>query len=180
MKSCGIGVFLAAAVSVLAFPVCRWCGWTTAILGAAVLVIIDRVYKPVRIRGLKKTHSAEALLTGLLFAFAWGGAWRWAFYTVVSKLAVYWMRKRARTALGLERRTIAPALRMGLAAVGLATLPFVHVVGFVLIAAAELIDRCEFYDEMEIPTPASDMLDHLGRRGDSLAESASRDDGHAL
>jgi Fe-S-cluster-containing dehydrogenase component/DMSO reductase anchor subunit len=147
-------------------------GWMALAFGLLTLISIDRVYdfaiRPVP--GLP--HSAGALLTGLFLAglmlrspilagLAWG-----------LKLGLYMARKLALR--GHEAGTARPfvsALRVGVglllpAAASLASSGDGPTRTLILVAAlvGELIDRAEFYDELEIMTPARQMADDLGAR----------------
>ena len=86
----------------------------------------------------------------------------------VVKLVLYIDRKRLRAAMGLDPRSTATVARCGLLGGALGVLALQGADALWLAApallAAELIDRAEFYDELEIPTPDSLMLDDMARR----------------
>jgi Fe-S-cluster-containing dehydrogenase component len=163
------GLFLAVGTAALrAGSEGSWSGWAAAALGLGAALSADMVYRPGRIRGSAALHSALVLPTALLFASAWSGALTAALLVSTLKMGLYAARKAARRREGLEIRPWATALRMLLLAAGsvwLAAQPGPGgIAPLLLLAVSELIDRCEYYDELEIPTPASLMLDDLEQR----------------
>jgi len=154
--------------------------WLAAAIGVGALVSVDRIYHTAVIRGGGAFHSANALGTGILLAAAWSGAVT-ALVTLSSlKALLYVLRKRNRHRLGMPVRAWESALRLGLLAAGTlgvwqamthgvaggaaASAHSPLVPAFCLLAAAELIDRAEYYDELEISTPESLMQDELASR----------------
>lgn len=141
-------------------------GWVAAALGVAALTAAGRVYRFARIRGAPAFHSAHLLATGLLLGAAWSGAAAPVAALAALKAALYVLRKLNRLKTGLAGPAWATALRLGLLAAGAAAVGR-HApaeVAFALLLFAELIDRAEYYNEMEIPTPESLMLEELGSR----------------
>lgn len=138
---------------------------TTALLGLGLLFAVDRVYDLVRTGDARPLHSADVLLTGPLWAGLLIASLPLAGFAALLKLVLYLRRK-------LRRRN--PRGWWSLARVG---------IGFVLPAAmgladptrwpawalagtvvGEIIDRCELYGELEVPTPRRQMaLDLEGR-----------------
>ena len=180
----GLTLFLALGVLCLAasagwMPGASWLGEGQAGLlgrvalafGLLTLISIDRVYdfavRPVP----RLPHSAGALLTGLFYSgllmadpLLAGGAG-------ALKMVLYIARKvvMGRRANGV-RHGIA-ILRVGIGlllpaiawvAVPASTRTSVLIIGAALLG--ELIDRAEFYDELEILTPARQMADDLKSR----------------
>jgi Fe-S-cluster-containing dehydrogenase component len=154
-------------------------GWLAAAAGIGALFSVDRIYHTASIRGGGAFHSANALGTGILLAAAWSGSLTVLVTLSALKALLYTLRKWNRHKLGLPVRAWESALRLGLLATGTlgvwramtheasggaaaAHSPLVP--AFCLLAAAELIDRAEYYDELEIPTPESLMLDELSSR----------------
>jgi DMSO reductase iron-sulfur subunit len=140
--------------------------WLAAACAVAALISADRVYNKAIVRGGGAYHSAELLGTGLLLATVWSGAAILAVLLATIKVALYLYRKRKRAALGLPARPRATAVRLGaLLAAGVAAwLGGPRVLVFALVTASEIVDRAEFYDEIEIPTPESLMLDEMASR----------------
>lgn len=169
------GAFVAASTAVLAFaetalaPAAApgWLVGAAAASGVAALVAMDRVYAVTRTRGLG-LHSARALLTGVLVAGLAGGMPAIWLVTLGLKVALYVARKRSLAERGRDVRRGWGAVRLGASAAGAALLtaggpglptadPGVYMVALLLLAAGEVVDRCEFYLELEIPTPSDQM-----------------------
>jgi Fe-S-cluster-containing dehydrogenase component/DMSO reductase anchor subunit len=142
-----------------------WLGWIAAVLGLGAALSADMVYRVARVRGSGTLHSALILPSALLITAASGGAIRAALIISTLKMALYVARKLSRRRQGLNIRPVVTVLRVSLLAGGslwLARKPETATLGALLIlAASELVDRLEYYDELEIPTPASMMLDNL-------------------
>jgi anaerobic dimethyl sulfoxide reductase subunit B (iron-sulfur subunit) len=161
-------------------PTAHALGWLAAALGASALISAGRVYRAAIVRGAGSLHSAHLLLTGSLLAAAWaagvlsqggGHTAAWVATGVATALAglkgtLYVLRKSKRRRMGLPVRGWTAALRLGLLAAGAAALWWGPPVAAAIAAllTAELVDRAEYYDEMEIPTPESLMLEELGAR----------------
>ena len=113
-------------------------------------------------------HSALTLPTALLIAAILAGAVKAALIISTLKMALYVARKVARRRQGLDIRPLATVLRISLLAAGSIWLALnpgqVPLAALLLVTASELVDRLEYYDELEISTPASMMLDDLGER----------------
>jgi Fe-S-cluster-containing dehydrogenase component len=120
-------------------------------LGLATLVAVDRVYDPVRSEGMRPLHSADALLTGLLLAAVLRGAAGIVAALTLVKLGLY----ASRRVPGLVRPGAGVAARLGaVARIVLGALVPVHPpVALPLLAAAEVLDRVEFYAELEPSSP---------------------------
>jgi DMSO reductase anchor subunit len=143
--------------------------WLAAACALAVLLSADWVYRPATVRGAGLYHSGGLTGTGLLLTAVWSGATLFTLALAGIKTALYIRRKSNRSRLGLPVRPLATTLRLGtLAAAGVAAwwgAPRALVFG--LVVASELVDRAEFYDELEIPTPESLMLDELSERAEA-------------
>ena len=161
-----VGGFLALAAGVLFFPgLPPWLGWVGVVLGLVTLAAIDQVYKVTVIRGSGPLHSAHVLGTGLMLAAVWNGSILVAGAMALVKLVLYLARKRDRAALGLSSQAVWGWLRVASLFMGTGALvmgkPWLAM-GLYLVG--EMIDRGEFYQEMEIPTPSSMMQDELEAR----------------
>ncbi len=142
-----------------------WTGSAAAVVGMALLYAMDRVYSVTRTRGLA-LHSARVLLTGVFVAGLVAGLTPLWVGAAALKATQYLYRK-----LGASVR---PPLRPALAAlrvVGGLVMP-----GCLLLAApgwapaawalfvlGEVVDRCEFYVDLTVPTPARQMSADLTR-----------------
>jgi DMSO reductase anchor subunit len=148
-------------------------GWFALALGLFTLISIDRVYD-FAIRPVPYLpHSAGALLTGTLFvglltATPWlaGGAAGLKLGLYVSRKLVWRPPTPSRGGWGPFTRLAISGLRVGIGLLLPALAWFwapetspALILGAVLVA--ELIDRAEFYDELEILTPARQMVADL-------------------
>jgi len=141
-----------------------WSGLAAGVHGFVLLYAMDRVYDVTRTMGLA-SHSARMLLTGLLAAaFAAGVTPVWM--GVVGLKAVLYLHRKWRG--GVPRRPLWAAMRLG---VGLAALPLFMlatsqawvVAALVLLVLGECVDRCEFYLDLTVPTPARQVREDLAR-----------------
>jgi Fe-S-cluster-containing dehydrogenase component len=170
----GLGwVWLAMNPGNLAF------GIVTAVMGFVALFCIDRVYGVTRTRGLN-IHSAQTLVTGVYAAglFAWNGELLVVMGGI--KLLMYGMRKHRFYSDGQNTRILTSALRILLGIIVPVGVWIGYPEGretFALAAAVmgEAIDRCEYYAELDIPTPRHQMITDAGEY-----DAAARHDGLAL
>jgi DMSO reductase iron-sulfur subunit len=139
----------------------QWLGWMAVGLGTATVLSMDMVYK-FAIKPAPGPHSSSVFLTGLFLAGVIGLNPVMAGAAGAAKLALYLWRKTALAAAGKSILPLASAARMALGfAVPLmfgvvdATQSYSLIVASVLLA--ELIDRGEFYSEIDIMTPARQM-----------------------
>lgn len=136
-------------------------GWCSAALGFASLLAVDNVYAVTRARSWR-WHSARVTLTALLFAGLFAANVALFGLVAVAKSLLYLWRKydyytrgrvtrpwysRARVLVGL----VAPLLVWRLGE------PAWYPVAVAAVFAGELIDRVEFYLELEAPSPAGQM-----------------------
>jgi len=162
-----IASFLGLAAGVLYFGgLPWWTGWIAVALGFMTLAAIDQVYRVAVIRGSGPLHSAHVVGSGLLLAAVWNGSLLVAGAVALVKMALYLARRKDRARLDLDG--IHPAvgwLRTGTLAVGMSAM-FLDIswLAPTLILIGEMIDRGEFYEELEIPTPNSQLLDELETR----------------
>jgi len=162
-------LLLAGTAALWSGEAVAWPGWLAALLGLGAALSADMVYRVARVRGAAGSlHSALLLPTALLVAAAWCGAIRAALVISTLKMALYVARALARRRAGEPTRPVPTLLRIGLLAVGSAWLAAEPAPGgtgpLLLIAVSELIDRCGYYEELEIPTPDTLMRADLERR----------------
>lgn len=146
-------------------------GWLATVLGFATLYAIDQVYAVTATKGLAH-HSARALLTGaLVLALALGNA---PLIVAVGglKLVLYSARKVSRAKAAEDARPAWAVLRVGVglllpAVLWTSDIAALGWVALACLALGELVDRCEFYVELEISTPrrqmALDLREDLAR-----------------
>jgi DMSO reductase iron-sulfur subunit len=159
-----------------------WIGPAAGIVGFAALFCMDRVYHVTRSPGLW-THSAQLLLTGVLFAglFASNGPLFGAaaalktFLYLRRKYGFFKRRTNSRPWLTRVRVLIGTAAPMVLWWKGWSA-AYPAIVAGALIG--ELIDRAEFYLELDAPTPSRQMITDLETaaigRGERLRRTFDR------
>jgi len=134
-------------------------GWVAALLGFAALFAVDRVYRVALRQGPWNLHSAHALLNGLYLLGWLVPLWPLALLAGGLKLCLYLHRK--------TRRGWTPGAPLSLLRLGLGFLlpPFVPG-GFAAAGAVlgDLLDRCEYYRELEMPSPQAELARARSRR----------------
>ena len=139
--------------------------------GAAALFSMDRVYR-FAVRTVDRLpHSAGVLLTGLFLAAVLAERPLAVAILGAVKLLLYVARKWLLASGGLPPRPEISALRVVAGFVApivlwLLPAPSSAALAWTSIAFAELIDRCEFYAELEFPSPARQMTVDLAARSD--------------
>lgn len=176
--------FAVAGTLSLAGVLPRVGGLAAAALGFLTLFAMDRVYHVTRTPGIGH-HSARTLLTGLLAAGVVAGSPPVWIPVLVLKLVLYGARKHRFAEAGRPWRGRLSAVRVGSALAGASLLaagtpvssvllgpagaagiltgsaPLTVVLGAVLLGLGEVIDRGEFYAELEVPTPARQVRTDL-------------------
>jgi Fe-S-cluster-containing dehydrogenase component/DMSO reductase anchor subunit len=152
-----------------------WSGTVAAALGFALLFAMDRVYDVTRTPGLA-LHSGGTVLTGVLAAALATGAGAVGAGVAVLKAGLYVGRRWRGRAAHRGRRPRAAAWA-GVRLVGLSGAPLLPLweasplwstVFLVLVLLGEVVDRCQFYLDLAVPTPARQMREDLAR---ALAEA---------
>ena len=134
--------------------------WAAAAAGFAALFAVDRVYQVAVQAGPLGLHSAHVLFNGLYLAGILAGYWPLALGAGAVKAALYLGRKAHFRRTGRSGRLIFSLLRL-LVGFGLPALAFgsrAAVAGAIL---GDLLDRCEYYGELEIPSPGLRMAQDL-------------------
>ena len=130
-------------------------GWLVAALGLVTLVCADRVYDPALRPAHARPHSAEVALIGVSLAALIAGNGVIALGVGLARLALYARRKRGHARAGEDVR---PAVSLARGLVGFALPLAAWLLGAQAVAiagaiAGDLIDRCEFYAELEFESP---------------------------
>jgi Fe-S-cluster-containing dehydrogenase component len=153
-------VFLALyAASALVPAFGRTLGWASPAAGFATLYCIDRVYGAVSRKTYPGLHSGAAVLSGIfLFGVIAHNEWV-AGLTGLARLVLYaerqpWSRSRARRWAALLRLGAGFVLPLAL---------WTEFPDWVLAVAmvGEVIDRCEYYLDLDIPSPRSRLAADL-------------------
>jgi DMSO reductase iron-sulfur subunit len=165
-----VSSFFALGTVYLAWaPDRRAVGSAVLVLGIAALFSMDRVYdfavRPV----LLLPHSASVVLTGLLLAGVLTPHPRAAVVVGAVKLLLYVARKISFARRDLPVRPEVSALRVacGLvfpAVLWITTPSAAHAFVILAVVIGELIDRGEFYAELDFPTPVRQMATDLAAR----------------
>lgn len=153
-----LGFLMLAALGALAPS--RVLGWAAATIGFAVLFAVDRVYQAALRTSRLDFHSAHALSTGLYLIGLLAGSWQLALGAGALKAALYLHRKFHFRRRG---RNVRPALSLARLALGF-VVPALAFGGWPAVLAAvlgDLVDRWEFYGELEVPSPAGQMARDL-------------------
>lgn len=169
----GAGFLLAAA----------WSGAAAVVIALAALkaaLYTTRKWNRLKL-GLPARWGAITFRLGLLgsgVGLAWSGAsggafgggssWWGASVDALGEVAAPWYAAPAAAGDVAAYCWSASSATLG----GGASWPGLYAIAFVLLAAAELIDRAEYYDELEITTPESLMGEELARRPEAAQSPA--------
>ncbi len=127
------------------------------LLGFASLFAMDRVYDLVLRHEPYRLHSADAVFTGVLLAALLLGHLPLALLVGVLKLGLYVARKiRRRGKTGWTLLRVGSGFAMPLI-LGLVDPERWQAWAIAGTAVGELVDRCEFYTELRVPTPRGRM-----------------------
>lgn len=156
-------------------PAYDFLDWLAAAIGLGALFATDRVYRVATIRGGSALHSAHPLWTGLMLAAAFSGATVPLLLLLALKALLYGNRKLRRARLALPSRRTATIFRLGLLASGAVSALSSQPGGLFLslLVAGELIDRAEYYEELQIRTPEALLLEELGSRPQAHGSSSA-------
>jgi Fe-S-cluster-containing dehydrogenase component len=150
------------AVSLLGVPAL---GALAAVVGFTALFTIDRLYRVALRVGPWNLHSAHTLFNGLYLLGLLACSWPLVLGMGFLKAALYLHRKRHFAAMGKPVRPWVSALRVGLGFLGPLLVapshPMLAALGAVL---GDLVDRGEYYDELELPTPQLQLVESMRRR----------------
>lgn len=169
-----------AAIHLVLAPDQHWLSRMAAAVGFAALFAVDRVYDIVRpprmrVHGVP-LQSADVVLTGGLGTVLLLGHLPLAVFFAAVKLVLYLARqgwRRAGRGWGLLRMTSGFVVPV---AMGLADPTRWPVWALAGTAVAELVDRCQLYEELEVPTPRGQMAVDLERLlGSSVRASRALD-----
>ena len=130
--------------------------WLVVVLGLASLISIDRVYQVLPGK-TPAFHSANVLLTGILFFSFFIGRKELFLSVLAVKIILYIVRKfPIRKKSLFNPFVLMSRLIIGFffaSMFGISDSSRVQMIGFICLLVGEIIDRCEFYLELKIPTP---------------------------
>jgi len=156
-----VGAFLAlAGASLGAAPLNRPLAWAAALTGLAALFAVDRVYQVAVKVGALNFHSAHVLLNGLYLTGLLAPCWPLALGAGLVKLGLYLIRKDhfERQSRGVARAWSLARLVLGFAVPALA---FGTGAGVAAAVLGDLVDRCEYYGELVVPSPDLALHEYL-------------------
>lgn len=140
-------------------------GPLAALAGFLALFAIDRLYRVAFRTGPWNLHSAHTVFNGLYLLGLLAGIPLLAWGLGLFKAGLYLHRKRHFAALGKPVRPRVSALRVGLGFLGpllvFASHPWLVAA---LAVLGDLVDRGEYYDELEVPTPRLDLVEVMRHR----------------
>ncbi|MFZ1613303.1 MAG: DmsC/YnfH family molybdoenzyme membrane anchor subunit [Holophaga sp.] len=151
------------------FPHKHGLAWLAALVGFLGLLAVDRIYRVALTTGKPSLHSGQALLNGCYLLsilarlpFLFAGA-------LALKTFLYVHRKWHFRRQGQPLRPWLSLTRLGLGFV----LPAILWTWSPLLAAlsavlGDLVDRCEFYDELEVASPQGELAKAF-KRGAALS-----------
>ena len=140
-------------------------GWVTIFSGIVLLFAIDTVYGATKTAKLY-SHSAQVLFSGLLFYGMFSKNSVLFIGIILLKLFFYLERK---IRFKIQKNTTRPALSVARLIIGF-VIPLVlfksdttnfFTIIFLSVLSAEIIDRCEYYLELDIPTPRGQIISDL-------------------
>jgi DMSO reductase anchor subunit len=140
-----------------------------SVVGLAALFAIDKVYEVTRTPGLH-LHSARTISTGVLVASLASGAMGIAVFVLALKLVLYLHRHMATEVARVPAWIAVIRVTAGMVVPGWMwwTGHGLGALGLAGLAAGEILDRVEFYLEIDVPTPrrqiARDLAAALSQR----------------
>jgi len=151
------------------FPESTAGGWLAVLLGFITLFTIDRVYKAAMDGKHGKLHSADLVITGVFLSGILLDSSLLALLAGSVKLGLYLHRKSLCLKAGRTLRPLASGIRIiagFLVPIMLWPETFTNVHLYVMISATvgELIDRSEFYMDLETRTPCRQITIDLEKR----------------
>ena len=160
------GLFLGlGGVQMLFLPHARALAWVAGIVGFLGLLAIDRIYRVALKVKPWNLHSGGALLTGLYLLGFLAGLPPLFFGAGAVKLVLYLLRKGHFIRQGRYSRPWLSGLRVALGFLS-PMLLLTWNPGLAALAAllGDLVDRAEFYDELQIPSPQTELASELRHR----------------
>lgn len=160
------GLFLGlAGIQMLFLPQARVLAWLAGIMGFLGLLAIDRIYRVALKVQPWNLHSGSALLTGF-YLLGFLGELPWLIYGAGAlKLVLYLLRKGHFIRQGRYSRPWLSGLRLALGFLSpLLLLPWNPGLAALAALLGDLVDRAEFYDELQIPSPQTELASALRHR----------------
>ena len=156
-----VALFLGlCALSLLAAPGNRPLAWGAALAGLAALWVVDRVYQVAVKVGALNFHSAQVLFNGLYLMGLLASFWPLALGAGLVKAALYLTRKHhfGRQGRGVRRGLSLARMILGFLVPAVA---FGTGLGTLCAILGDLVDRCEYYGELEVGSPDHALFECL-------------------
>lgn len=149
----GLGGF-----SLLFFPGQKALGWATALVGFLGLWAIDRIYRVALTGGKSSLHSGQALLNGSYLASILAALPLLYVSLALLKAGLYLQRKWHFHGRGRPIHLAIGALRIVLGFLLPAlVLRWNPLLAAFLAVLGDVVDRCEFYNELDVPSPQAEL-----------------------
>jgi Fe-S-cluster-containing dehydrogenase component len=147
-------------------------GTLAAGAGFLALFAIDRLYGVALKAGPCNLHSAHTLFNGLFLLGLLARIPALAIGMGMLKTALYLHRKRHFAAIGTPARPWLSAIRLGVGFLGPLGLAGAHpLLAAALAVLGDLLDRGEYYDELAVSTPQSNLVARMRKDTESAAAS---------
>jgi DMSO reductase iron-sulfur subunit len=152
-------------------------GWAAVGLGFCTLFAVDRIYQKAMKVGPGNFHSGQTLFNGLYLTGILASAPLLFAPAGLIKLGLYCYRKMLTRRQGLAIRPLLSLARIAMGfimpALFIAVFPekisILPGMAAIVVIGGDLIDRVEFYQDLEVITPAGQMLADLRERLLSMA-----------
>lgn len=178
-------LFMASAAGFLLFPGLRFMGWAALLLSISTVFSADNLYLVIANSRKDIFHSAQVTLTLALFMAMFNFSLPGFIFTAAIKLFLYLRRK-----FRYRDDALLPAIAISLLRIiPLLITPVVWMSGdlhefsgiiFITVIAGEIIDRVEFYRELQIVTPEMHMregfLDNVKKQVPTGIQNPQRTD----
>ena len=154
--------FILFILYLLFFKNISWIGWLAGVAGFLTLQSVNKVYEVIPIFNQQKYHSADTLLTGLFFAAIFSEYTPGILIFGGIKALLYLQRMIRGLKQNINITLIRGSIRIILGfllpiLLWLLDIPDYQIFAVISVFLAELIDRCEFYNDIDIITPQKQM-----------------------
>jgi len=154
------------SLQILFYAEAKWLAWIAILTGFLSLYALDKVYSVVALVSKLQYHSATAVLTGMFLASFFAD---FSFGIIIFggiKFLLYLKQKISQWKNLTVISIVLGSIRIGSGFIIPLIFWFIQIqdvwtISITLILIAEFIDRCEFYEGLEIITPEKQMQDDL-------------------
>ncbi len=173
---CGLFNFL-AIIYFFAFPF-ETLRLMTSIVGIVLLFSIEMVYSITKKNYKVPIHSANTILTAIMFALLFNHFWKLTFAVVAIKTLLYIIRKSQSDndynlkSLIFNFMRILIGSIIPISIIGFSSSPLFFLI-FIMVLLGEVIDRFEYYDDIYVTTPTLSMYNKLNKEIDLLCPKSN-------